>query len=149
MSNNLPIYPDVLPLPLLKSHSVKRKENLLVSKMESGYKRTRRRFKSVPASQTARWLIRDGEAALLEAFLQNNDGWFVMPVKLPAGVIPCEVKAIESPTMKAITNSKWEFSVKMIIKDPAIISAEIIDILSIYSLFDLETAARRSIGMTL
>jgi len=84
-------WPEKLPLPLLKKHSITPGNPLIESKLDSGYSRVRRRFESVPDTMPASWLFSDVEASLFNGFYEHalNAGAnsFVLPVLLPEGLI--------------------------------------------------------------
>lgn len=127
-------WPDSLPLPLLKGHGIKRKSGIKVTKMESGYARYRRAYKTTPSSVPASFVMSDNELAICEGFLEHylNGGvdWFLMPVKLPIGLIDSETRIVaDSFSCKAISNKLWTVSLKLEIRDKEIIDAATTDVL--------------------
>jgi len=84
-------WPEKLPRPLLKKHSITPGNPLIDTKMDSGYSKVRRRFESVPDTMPSSWLFSDVEASLFNGFYEHalNAGAnsFVMPVLLPEGLI--------------------------------------------------------------
>lgn len=114
-------WPDSLPLPLLKSHSMKPKSGLLVTNMDSGYPRIRRKFISRPTAMSSSFIFSCEQYAVFEGFVEHqiNGGadWFLLPVKLPIGVIDSEVRIVpDSISDKLLTNHLWSVSVKFEIR---------------------------------
>lgn len=142
-------WPDNLPLPLLNGHGYTPGNNLIESKMDSGYSRTRRRFKNVPDTMPAKFLFTAGEAALFEGWFHHaiNDGqdWFLMKVKVPAGLIEHEVKFKPPPKkITAESTSLWRKDAVLWIKNREIITPELTNLLQQHKLKGLEIAAKIS-----
>lgn len=121
-------WPDNLPLPLLKTHSMKSKSGFLSTKLDSGHSRVRRRFKSPPSEMASSFQFSCEEYALFEGFLeyQVNGGadYFLMPVRFPIGLILSEVRIVPgSISEKLLSNHLWKVSVKFDVKRREIIDA--------------------------
>lgn len=142
-------WPDNLPLPLLSGHGYTPGNNLIESKMSSGYSRTRRAFKNVPDVMPAKFLFTTGEAALFEGWFHHliNDGqdWFLMKIKVPAGLIEHEVKFKPPPKkITAVSANLWRKEAALWIKKREIITPELTDLLQLHKLRNLERAAKTS-----
>lgn len=129
MSVDFTRYPDnKLPLPLLKKHSLMRKSMMLESKLDSGYTRKRRRFKNPPAEMAAGFLFSKEQFAIFEGWFENiifsGQYWFQMPVKCSIGVIDHECQFIGDYSAKPVTQSKWQVTAKIKIKNLNVISEE-------------------------
>lgn len=114
-------WPDSLPLPLLKSHSTKPKSGLVSTKLDSGRKRVRRRTKNPPTEMQAQWLFTDDEYALFEGIIAHdlNGGadYFLMPVRLPIGLVTAEVRIIpDSIQDNLLAKYKWKVKAKIEIR---------------------------------
>lgn len=139
-------WPDNLPLPLLNGHGYTPGNNLIESKMSSGYSRTRRISKTVPDVMPVKFLFTAGEAALFEGWFHHaiGDGqeWFLMKVKVPAGLIEHEVKFKPPPKkITAVSANLWRKDAVLWIKKREIITPELTDLLKQHKLIDLEKAA--------
>lgn len=127
-------WPSDLGLGLLKKHSLKPNSGIISTKMDSGHPRTRRVFKNktvkIPYSKN----FTSAQLALFEGFIEHkiNGGadWFVMPIKLPLGVIDSEVRIIpDSISFKLLTNRLWSVSFNMELRDQLKADIELTDIL--------------------
>jgi hypothetical protein len=121
-------YPNnVLPLPLLKTHSLKRKSMRLESKMDSGYSRSRRRFKNPPSEMAVSFLFSNDQQEIFEGWYHDiiNAGtsWFVMPVKVGSVVADHECKFIGDYSQKSPSKNLWTISAKLLVKNLRVISA--------------------------
>lgn len=121
-------WPDSLPLPLLKSHSMKPTSGLIATKMDSGSTRVRRKFKSNPTNMSASFLFSCEQYALFEGFVEHeiNGGadYFLLPVKLPIGLILSEVRIIpDSISDKLLSTHRWSVTMKFEIKKREVIDA--------------------------
>lgn len=147
-------WPESLPLPLLTSHGYTPGNNLVESKVDSGYSRTRRRFKNVPDTMTVKFLFNAAQAAIFEGWFHHTitDGndWFLMKVKVASGVVEHEVKFKPPPKkMTALTTQLWQKDASMWIKERDVISKELTEFLMAYDIANLERAANRSNGIEL
>ena len=109
-------YPDSLPRPLLKPISFAQQANLLVTPMESGRRRVRRRFKTVPTVMNITWNCKSSQAALLEGFIEHAlEGGarpFEMLLLTPQGHVLHEVRFIKDPreNYKPLSGTYWEYA---------------------------------------
>lgn len=147
--SSLVSWPDSLPLPQLSGHGYTPGNNLVESKMEGGYSRLRKTSKSVPSTMQVKFLFTAGEAALFEGWFYHaiNDGqdWFLMKVKVAAGLIEHEVRFKPPPKkITALTANLWRKDAVLIIKNREIISPELTDLLQQHKLRNLERAAKTS-----
>ncbi|MEY8205418.1 MAG: hypothetical protein RPR40_10120 [Bermanella sp.] len=117
-----------LPLPLLKSHRLKRNSMLLVTKQDSGYARKRRRFKNPPADMPFTLLLSSEQFDLFEGWYHHviNSGvnWFVMPVKLGAQLIDHQCQFVGDYSSSSKSQSLWKVAGKLKIKNLRVISEE-------------------------
>ncbi len=139
-------WPTNLPLPLLKGYSYTPSNNLLQSALDSGEMRVRRRFKNMPGTVTINLLFNQEQAALYEGWFRNviNEGtiWFVMPIKMPAGVIDHLVRfKLPHKPMKAVTHKLWKKTIVLEVKEWVVINDEETAFLEEYQLLDIEKAA--------
>lgn len=142
-------WPDNLPLPLLNGYGYTPGNNLEESKMEGGYSRLRKTSKSVPSTMQVKFLFTAGEAALFEGWYYHeiNDGqdWFLMDVKVAAGLIEHEVRFKPPPKkITALSANLWRKDAILIIKKREIITPELTDLLQQHKLRGLEKAAKIS-----
>lgn len=126
-------YPDnILPLPLLASHSLDKKSGLTITKMDSGHPRRRRRFKNVPIPVPVQFSMSSDEYAVFESWFDNdiNSGVerFIMPIKTATGM-QYQIAEFEGDGYKAKPKSanRWVITAKLLFKkidllDPAITS---------------------------
>ncbi len=127
---NLLKYPSLLPMPLLSDYGFKQQSNLLRTKMDSGHSRVRRRFKSVPTTNTASWLLKKDEAAAFEGFIEHAlhgaSAWFVMEVLTPIGMVEHDARFITSPleSYKPYSATHWEYKAQIELKKREIISEQ-------------------------
>jgi hypothetical protein len=122
-------YPNnVLPLPLLKTHSLKRKSMRLESKMDSGYSRSRRRFKNPPAEMPASFLFSNDQQEIFEGWYQHiiNAGtdWFVMPIKVGKVLVDHQCKFVGDYSQKSPSNNLWTITAKLLVKNLRVISED-------------------------
>lgn len=122
-------YPDsVLPLPLLKNHGLKRKSMRLESKMDSGYSRSRRRFKNPPSEMAVSFLFSNDQQEIFEGWYHDiiNAGtsWFVMPVKVGSVVTDHECKFIGDYSQKSPSKNLWTITAKLLVKNLRVISED-------------------------
>tara|TARA_B110000196_G_scaffold317906_1_gene332070 strand:- start:6664 stop:7143 length:480 start_codon:yes stop_codon:yes gene_type:complete len=122
-------YPNnVLPLPLLKTHSLKRKSMRLESKMDSGYSRSRRRFKNPPTEMAVSFLFSNDQQEIFEGWYHHiiNAGtdWFVMPVKVGSVVTDHECKFIGDYSQKSPSKNLWTITAKLLVKNLRVISED-------------------------
>lgn len=115
-------YPCLLPLPLLATHQVNQISNIVSTQMQSGYKRTRRKFESVPSIMTATWRLKPELAAFFEGWIESallgGVAQFQMPVELPNGLKSCDVRFLKDPRESAKKMAcVWEYSATIEIKD--------------------------------
>ncbi|WP_105215690.1 hypothetical protein [Pseudoalteromonas sp. T1lg22] len=123
-------YPKDLKLPLLSSHGLAQKPNLLRTEMSSGRARQRKRFQSVPTILSASWKLNPYQAQLFEGFVTHGTGdavnWFVMPLLTPQGVVEHEVRFIQSPLEScSFSGGFWNYSANIEIKKRQVISEEV------------------------
>lgn len=122
-------YPDnKLPLPLLKSHSLKRKSMRTESKMDSGYVRSRRRFKSPPAEMSSSFNFSNDELEIFEGWyhhlIGSGQAWFVMPVKTGGVVADHECKFVGDYSQKPVSQNRWTVTGKLLVKSLRVISED-------------------------
>ena len=122
-------YPDnVLPLPLLKNHSLKRNSMLLVTKMASGYPRLRQQFKTPPSDMGAAFLFSNEEFEIFEGWFINilfsGQSWFVMQVKTPGGHIDHECQFVGDYSAKASSDELWKVTAKLKVKNLRVITED-------------------------
>jgi hypothetical protein len=122
-------FPDnKLPLPLLKNHSLKRKSMRTETKMESGYPRSRNRFKGPPAEMNATFSFSSDDLELFEGWYQhvinNGTDWFVMPVKTGAVVADHQCKFVGDYSQKPISQNRWTVTGKLSVKNLRVISED-------------------------
>lgn len=111
-------YPDnKLPLPQLKSYSVKRASSALKTKMDSGYQRKRRRFKNTPSIVSIKFLFSSSEFELFEGWYHNvlleGQHWFNMPVKTAAGLVEHACRFSGDYAHKPLTQKLWQVTAKL------------------------------------
>lgn len=139
-------WPVNLGLPLLKGYNYKPAENLLNTKMDSGYSRSRRRFKKAPGQATVSFLFNAEQAALFDGWFHNviHDGadYFIFPLKVSNGVMDHVVrfKPPHKP-MKPVGQKLWSTSLLLEVKERYVISGEYTALLVDYQLSDIELAA--------
>lgn len=139
-------WPANLGLPLLKGYNYTPAQNLVVSKTESGRKRSRRRFKNAPGKATANFLFNAEQAALFEGWFHHvvNDGadYFIFPLKVSNGVMDHVVrfKPPHKP-MKPLGQKLWSTSLLLEVKERYVIDGENTAFLTDYQLSDVELAA--------
>lgn len=92
-------YPGSLPWPTRQGYGINHVSPMLVSTLESGRKRRRRRFTSVPSRVTVEWIMNEWQAQLFELWfradfnesepnrggIQDGTVWFNCPLKTPIG----------------------------------------------------------------
>lgn len=122
-------YPDnKLPLPLLKNHSLKRKSMRVETKMESGYPRSRNRFKNPPAEMNAVFSFSSGDLELFEGWyhhvINNGADWFVMPVKTGGVVTDHQCKFVGDYSGKPVSQKRWTVTGKLLVKNLRVISED-------------------------
>mgnify|MGYP000235111231 CR=1 FL=1 len=122
-------FPDnKLPLPLLKNHSLKRKSMRVETPMESGYPRSRNRFKNPPAEMNAVFSFLSDDLELFEGWYQHviNNGadWFVMPVKTGGVVADHQCKFVGDYSGKPVSQKRWTVTGKLLIKNLRVISED-------------------------
>lgn len=115
-------WPEQLPLGLFIGRKYQTVNPLLRSTMVSGRARQRRQFTSTPVMVEVRWLMNSGDAQLFENWFQwaLKDGteWFVMPLKMPDGLLDREVRFTEiydGPTEAG--PGLWRFSASIEIRE--------------------------------
>jgi hypothetical protein len=117
-----------LPLPLLKNHSLKRKSMRTETKMESGYPRSRNRFKGPPAEMNATFSFSSDDLELFEGWyhhvINNGADWFVMPVKTGGVVADHQCKFVGDYSQKPISQSRWTVTGKLLVKNLRVISED-------------------------
>lgn len=124
------IYPyDSLPSPHFTSSGIKQVPSLLVSEMESGRSRVRRRFRSVPAIMSLTWRLSSGEAAFFLGWvshaLSGGTSSFVLNMRTPAGVVPHEFQFLTHPSDDVKPEgSSWLYSAKVKVRELFVISEE-------------------------
>lgn len=78
-------YPSILPLATKNNYTYNHVEPLIVTQLNSGRKRQRRRFFSVPTIVNLTWIFNNGQMQIFEAFytydLKDGAEWFTMPIK--------------------------------------------------------------------
>ena len=122
-------YPNnILPLPLLKNHSLKRKSMRIETAMDSGYSRSRNRFKNPPTEMAVSFLFTNDQQEVFEGWYQhvinNGANWFVMPVKTGGVVADHQCKFVGDYSMKAPSNSLWSITAKLLVKNLRVISED-------------------------
>lgn len=119
--SELVVYPsEVLPLPQLSAHKIDKNSGVLVTKMDSGQKRRRRRFKNVPISISVKFLFTSEEYSLFESWyeFQINGGAdrFVMPIKTATGLQLQSAEFDGGYSAKPKTVNRWEVTAKIEVK---------------------------------
>ena len=119
-------YPNsVLSLPLLKNHGLKRKSMRIETAMDSGYLRSRNRFKNPPSELAASFLFTNHQLEIFEGWYQHviNSGanWFVMPVKTGGVVADHQCRFVGDYSMKSATNNLWTVTAKLLVKNLRVI----------------------------
>lgn len=122
-------YPNnVLPLPLLKTHSLKRKSMRLESKMDSGYSRSRRRFKNPPTEMAVSFLFSNDQQEIFEGWYHHiiNAGtdWFVMPIKVGKVLVDHQCQFVGDYSQKCPSNNLWTITAKLLVKNLRVISED-------------------------
>jgi len=122
-------YPDnKLSLPLLKNHSLKRKSMRLETKMESGYSRSRNRFRGPPAEMSATFSFSNDQLEIFEGWyhhlIGNGQAWFVMSVKTGTVVADHQCKFVGDYSQKPISQSMTTVTAKLLVKNLRVISED-------------------------
>jgi len=139
-------WPANLGLPLLKGYNYTPAENLLTTKMDSGQKRSRRRFKKAHGKATVSFLFNAEQGALFEGWFHHviNDGadYFIFPLKVSNGVMDHVVKFTPPhKPMKPVGQKLWSTSLLLEVKERYVIDGENTAFLTDYQLSDVELAA--------
>lgn len=117
-----------LSLPLLKNHGLKRKSMRLETKMDSGYSRSRNRFKNPPSEMNASFSFSSDDLDLFEGWYQHviNNGadWFVMPVKTGSVVTDHLCQFIGDYSGKPVSPNLWMVTGKLLVKNLRVISED-------------------------
>lgn len=122
-------YPDnVLPLPQLRSHSLKPVDGVIRNKMVSGHIRNRRRFINTPTEMPVTWLFTGDQLELFRGWYYNilNGGarQFRMRVKHGAQVTLRDCKFLKAPGESAISNHRWKVTATLLVESIPVISAD-------------------------
>jgi hypothetical protein len=118
----------ILPLPLLKNHSLKRKSMRLETKMESGYSRSRNRYRGPPSEMAATFSFSNDQLEIFEGWyhhlIGNGAAWFVMPVKTGTVVVDHQCKFVGDYSQKPISQSMTTVTAKLLVKNLRVISED-------------------------
>ncbi|UTV30158.1 hypothetical protein [Photobacterium atrarenae] len=123
------VYPERLPRPTLRDLSYAQADNVLKTKMASGYTRLRRVSLNPPTVKQAVYRIHKSQAAIFEGFIRHalDDGArsFRDKVHTPLGFREHTVRFITNPLSrrKPISRLYWEYSAEVEIEDFATMTA--------------------------
>lgn len=123
------VYPDVLPRPTLRDLSYSQTNNVLKTKMASGYTRLRQVSLCPPTIKQATYKVHKNKAAMFEGFIRHalNDGTrsFRDKVHTPLGFKDHTVRFITNPlnNRKPISRLYWEYSGEIEIENFATMTA--------------------------
>jgi|GEM_PF-5281218 len=128
-------WPSELPLPLLKTHRLLPRSQLVASEMDSGFIRLRRRRISSRADMPVSWLFNESQAEFFfgwfDIAIHAGAASFYFPVLLPGGrIVNCRAHFIPTNTpyqANCLAGGIWEISAKLAVFLPTITQSELLE----------------------
>ena len=126
-------YPAMLPLPILSGHGYTVKAPVISTKMDSGHKRKRRRFKNIPIPMPLKVLYTSDQLAVFEYWFDSkvNAGAsrFLFPVLTALGLRIHIAEFDGGYKATAKTTKLWQVSAKIELKKIDYADAGVMDLL--------------------
>jgi hypothetical protein len=123
------VYPDFLPRPMLKDLKYEQVDNVLRTKMVSGYTRSRQIALNPPTMKQVIYRVHKSKATVFEGFIKHalHDASlsFLDLVHTPLGLVQHQIKFLENPlaNRKPLSRLYWQYDAKVEIEDFATMSA--------------------------
>jgi hypothetical protein len=125
------VYPDYFPRPTLKDLKYEQEDNVLRTKMLSGYTRSRQISLDPVTVKQVIYRVHKNEASLFEAFikyeLKDASLSFLDLVHTPMGLIQHQIKFLSNPlaSRKPISRLYWQYDAKVEIEDFATLDEDV------------------------
>ena len=134
--NNLSLWPETLPPPLVEGYSLSPHPSLLRTEMETGAARHRLRSLSVNYQVTSEWRFTQDGLAIFDAWWAQNtrmgEQWFVMPLAVPLDIQAVEARFLGPWQAELLPAKRWRVSARMEIRDLQRLTAEELAVASVY-----------------
>lgn len=125
------MWPSELPTPQRDEFALQQRPNLAVTPMDSGYTRTRAKFRSVPTHVPVIYRCEASRAALFEGFITHNlqcaTLTFTTPLLFPSGMQHVSAKFLSNPLEQAkllAGGQWWEYRATLEIDRPVLSSED-------------------------
>jgi hypothetical protein len=128
------VYPDFLPRPTLKDLKYEQVDNVLRTKMVSGYTRSRQIALNPPTMKQVIYRVHKSQASLFEAFikydLKDASVSFLDLVHTPMGLLQHQIKFLSNPlaSRKPLSKLYWQYDAKIEIEDFATLDEDVYDL---------------------
>ena len=132
-SNIVPItWPPTLPLPTIEGYGVHPGEAVLRTEMEAGPARQRRRYTQVPSRISVRWMFRNDQMALFEAWYRwhakEGGEWFEIDLLGGLGLAAHEARFTRQFTARLRPGNRWEVLTELEIRERPVLTEDALNI---------------------
>lgn len=134
--NNLSLWPETLPPPLVEGYSLSPRPSLLRTEMETGAARHRLRSLTVHYQVTAEWRFTQDGLAIFDAWWAQNtrmgEQWFVMPLAVPLDIQAVEARFLGPWQAELLPAKRWRVSARIEIRDLQRLTEDELAVASVY-----------------
>lgn len=128
-------WPAQLPNPTISGYGLSPTEAILRTEMTSGPARQRRRYTQTPTTISVRWIMRDDQFSIFEAWYRNQDyadeggAWFDIVLYGGGGAESQEARFLEPFQARPVAFSYWEITASLEVDKRPLLSNNVLAIL--------------------
>ncbi len=126
-------WPTPLPLPTVDGYAITPGDAIVRTDMDAGAARQRRRFTQVPSRVAVRWLMRQGQFALFEAWYRwhakEGGAWFSVTLLGGIGLQAQQARFTRQFHAQLLTGTLWEIQSELEIRERPVFSEDTLSLL--------------------
>ena len=127
------IFPKHLPHPTVEGYSIRPDEAIIRTDMEAGPARQRRRYTQTPSKISVRWLMKQEQFCLFEAwykyYAKEGAEWFYITLLGGLGLLEQEARFTQQFESRLLNGYLWEITSELEIRDRPTLTAGALTIL--------------------